>query len=526
MIEDLFQRDVTRDINPVVYFHEQDPAKVAAEVSEYIITGGYPEEDDRAIEHGIHEQFVRLLGAMGKDLKKGGTGLPAVWISGFYGSGKSSFAKLLGMSLNNLALPDGTKLADALLKRDESPNRAQFIEAWQNLVQDIKPMAVVFDIGSVARDDEHIHAAVVRECQKAMGYCGTSDLVADHEIRLEADGLYDDFLAKVKELHGKSWSDLRNKKLAEDLFSATLHALQPKLYGDEMAWMDARAGRKLGRSASETVSDIEHMLAARYPGRTLFLVIDEVSQYVHDNEDRMLALQSFVSALGQRLKGKVWLLATGQQKLEEGEAATTTLGKLKDRFPAHLRVHLSSANIRDVVHQRLLKKKVGVVPDLESLYQRHRSDIELYAYQGNQMSVQDFTEVYPMLPGHIDLLMAITTGLRARSTRVQGDSQAIRGLLQLLGDLFRDQKLISHEVGTLLTLDRIYDVLHTALEADVQSTLMRAFAFCDKHKADGLPDPVLALRVVKAVSLLELVQDERIKTDVQLIAQCLYERLG
>ena len=69
MIEDLFQRDVTRDINPVVYFHEQDPAKVAAEVSEYIITGGYPEEDDRSIEHGIHAQFVRLLGAMGKDLK-------------------------------------------------------------------------------------------------------------------------------------------------------------------------------------------------------------------------------------------------------------------------------------------------------------------------------------------------------------------------------------------------------------------------------------------------------------------------
>ena len=70
----------------------------------------------------------------------------------------------------------------------------------------------------------------------------------------------------------------------------------------------------------------------------------------------MLKLQSFVSELGQRLKGEVWLLATGQQKLED-RPASQRLGKLKDRFPPTLRVHLATTNIRDVVHQRLLKKK-------------------------------------------------------------------------------------------------------------------------------------------------------------------------
>lgn len=60
---------------------------------------------------GIHEQYVRLLTAIRTELdKKGGPELPTVWISGFYGSGKSIFAKLLGLALDGVALPDDTSL--------------------------------------------------------------------------------------------------------------------------------------------------------------------------------------------------------------------------------------------------------------------------------------------------------------------------------------------------------------------------------------------------------------------------------
>ncbi len=527
LIHDIFEKDVARDINPVVYFHEDDPAKLAEEVAEYIITGGYPEGDPRFDEHGIHEQFVRLLtGIAGELEKKGGPDQPAAWISGFYGSGKSSFAKLLGLSLNQTKLPDGTLLSDALLRQDDSPKKVDFHEAWDRVVSNIKPMAVVFDIGSVARDDEHIHSAVVRRCQLAMGYCRFS-AVADHEMKLEADGLYPAFLDKVKELHGgKTWSEIKDKQLAEDYFSAALYALQPEIYGEEMAWADAKAGSKASLSAEEAVAAIQHMIETRRPGRHLFIVVDEVSQYVHDDPDRMLKLQSLVVALGQRLKGQVWLLATGQQKLEEGAAATANLSKMKDRFPAHLRVHLGSNNIRDVVHQRLLKKRHTVRGELEELFEEHRSDLTLYGYECQHAKLNDLVDIYPMLPGHIDLLMEITTGLRDRSSRVQGDSHAIRGLLQLLGDLFRESNLGSHEVGTLISLDRIYDVLHTALDADVQTTLTRAFDFCLKHPAFSEDDKKLAEKVLKAVSLLELIPDERVKKDADLIARSLYERLG
>ena len=522
LIGDLFEKDVTRDIPPVVYFHEQAPAELEREVGEYIITGGYPRDDDRGTPDGIHEQFLRLLAGMHGELKKpGGPGLPACWISGFYGSGKSSFAKLFGLSLDGRQLQSGRLLSDALLAQDHSPDAAKLREAWAALLEGIQPMAVVFDVGSKARDDEHLHAVVVRQVQQRLGYSKTSQLVAEYELKLELEELYPSFIEKVREVHGKPWQELKDSQLVEDYFSAVLHALQPDLFTDPMSWVDSRSGSRFEgkRSADEAVEAIAAMLRERCPGRTLFIVVDEVSQYVHDNDDRMLALQSFVSALGQRMKGQAWLLATGQQKLEEGTGVATSINKLKDRFPAHLRVHLGVGNIRDVVHKRLLRKKKLLEADLKDLFETHRSDLALYAYKGDQISVTDFVEVYPMLPGHIQLLLDITTGLRSRSTRTQGDSHAIRGLLQLLGDLFREKQLAQFEVGHLITLDLIYDVLQSALDADVQLTLNRAFAFCKT-----LDDP-LAARVVKAVALLELIQDHQ-KTSAELIARCLYERLG
>ena len=191
-IRDLFVADVTRDIPPVVYFHEQTPAKLKAEVEEYIITGGYPEGDPRSrrVKSGIHEQFVHLLSGIKQELtKKGGPDLPASWISGFYGSGKSSFAKLLGLALDGATLPDGSPLSTALMARDDSPRRKELEDAWNALAGLIKPFAVVFDIGGVARDNEHIHAVVFRECQKRFGYCPTSHHVADFELHLEANPL-------------------------------------------------------------------------------------------------------------------------------------------------------------------------------------------------------------------------------------------------------------------------------------------------------------------------------------------------
>ena len=189
-IRDLFVADVTRDIPPVVYFHEHSPRKLAVEVSEYIITGGYPDghPGKKRIPEGIHEHYVSLLKAIADELDRpGGPDLPTCWISGFYGSGKSSFAKLLGFALDGVELPDGRSLAEALLARDLSPRSQELRAAWTRLKAKVDPMAVVFDVGGIARDGEHIHALAVRMVQKRLGYCTTDPIVADFELKLERD---------------------------------------------------------------------------------------------------------------------------------------------------------------------------------------------------------------------------------------------------------------------------------------------------------------------------------------------------
>ena len=521
LIRDLFISDVTRDIPPVVYFHEQGTDKLAAEVSEYIITGGWPEDhpNHRRVPSGIHEQYVRLLTNIASELDRaGGPELPNAWISGFYGSGKSSFAKLLGLALDGVALSGGSSLAEAWLRRDTSPKAAELRDAWRVLRQKIDPLAVVFDIGGIARDNEHIHAATVRQVQRRLGYCSTEPLVADFELRLERDGEWARFEKTAEEALGTSWTDMKDKALAEEDFSLVMSVMYPERYTDPMSWFTSRGGTHTrSESPEEAVSAIRDMLKFRRPSATLFLVVDEVSQYVLSNKDRVDRLRAFATALGSTLRGKAWLLALGQQKLDE-EADDSFLVWAKDRFPPKLRVHLAATNIRDVVHKRLLQKRPDAEGQLRTLFEQHRPDLKLYAYGCESVTPEEFVEVYPMLPGQIDLILQITSALRTRSARAQGDDQAIRGLLQLLGELFRDQKLADQPVGALVTLDQIYEVQHTALDSDVQASMARVLAQCTGD-GDGL-----MVRAAKAVALLELIQDT-LPTDAKLVAQCLYDRV-
>ena len=226
-------------------------------------------------------------------------------------------------------------------------------------------------------------------------------------------------------------------------------------------------------------------------------------------------LRAFATEIGAVLKGKTWLMALGQQKLEE-EADDSFLVWLKDRFPPKLRVHLAATNIRDVVHRRLLQKTPEAEDSLCRLFEKNRTDLKLFGYGCENITMEEFVEVYPLLPGHIDLLLQITSALRLRSTRAQGDDQAIRGLLQLLGELFRGQNLAETPVGRLVTLDQIYEVQHTALDSDVQSSMARLLNQCADDESG------LLIRVAKAVTLLELIQDT-VPTDAKFVAQSLYD---
>ena len=519
-ISEIFEDDVTRDIPPVVYFHEQSPQKVSDEVSEYIITGGFPKKHAQHCPDGIHESYVRLLNAISAELEKsGGPDLPNVWISGFYGSGKSSFAKILGLALDGVGLPDGKSVADAWLRRDMSPNRQELLDAWDRLKRKVDSISVVFDIGGAAKDNEHVHAAVLRHVQQRLGYCATSADVADFELKLERDGRWLEFLELAGSTLKEPWQKTIDDKrvFADQDFSLVMSKMFPEHFPEPITWFQSRAGtHKRNESPSDAVKAIRDMLAFRKPGATLFIVIDEVSQYVLPVDDRQERVRAFASELGSCLKGQGWLIALGQQKLDQ-EANDSFRIKIKDRFPPHLRVHLSPANIQDVVHRRLLKKNARGEDYLRGEFTKYQPDLQLYAYGCEEITSTEFIEFYPLVPKQIDLMLRITSALRTRSGRAQGDDQAIRGLLQMLGELFKTQKLADEPVGTLVTLDRIYDVQKSALDSDVDQSMSRIL-----HQCSG--DDELYTRVAKAVAMLELIQ-ETDPTTPKFVAQCLFDSL-
>ena len=517
-ITDLFTQDVTRDIPPVVYFQEQSPDKILSEVNEYIITGGWERDhpNHRRVPDGIHEQYVRLLSAIARELDKpGGADLPTVWISGFYGSGKSSFAKLLGLALDGVALPDGRSMAEALLARDTSPRAEELRAAWARLRQKIDPFAVIFDLGGSARHDEHLHSITLRQIQAKLGYSSKSAYIAFGELEIERDGRWERFLSLAQETFGEPWAALKDGAMATARFGKLMRRLYPETFESERSWLKQYGkGKANTYSPEEAVKLIQEMLGRRRPGATLFLVVDEVSQFVISSKDRVDRLRAFATALGVGLRGKVWLLALGQQKLDEG-ASSDFLVWAKDRFPPRLRVHLDTTNIRDVVHRRLLQKTPAGEAQLRALFERHRADLKLFAYDCEGITPDEFVEVYPLLPGHIDLLMQLTNAMRARQSRAQGDAHAIRGLLQLLGELFRGQGLAEQEVGGLITLEQIYEVQRTALDVEAQRSMERLL-----HKCQG-DETGLKVKVAKAVALLELIQ-ETMPTTAQLVARCLF----
>ncbi|MBF0231918.1 MAG: BREX system P-loop protein BrxC, partial [Desulfamplus sp.] len=511
-IKELFFRDIEKNIAPVIYFHQLEPKIAAQEVGEYIFTTRPTSQGNQM--GGIHEQMVSLLRQISIAIEEGHK-LPASWISGFFGSGKSSFAKLLGLALDHMPLPDGTTMDEALLQRDDTPDHKTLHEAFGKLSSQIESMAVIFDIGTAAKNNESIPHTSYRHILQKLGY-SSHDGVAYYELALEDEGQYGEYLTLYEEQYHKPWAEKCSGALAPQQF----RAIYKKIFPEQDDLLETSTFSLNSLSIQNMVSNIYKAMERRAKGKTIFIVVDEVSQYIDKDKNKMLDVQSFVSEIGGRVRegrSPLWLLVTGQEKLEE-ESKESVLFKLKDRFPPALRVHLDRANVKEVVSRRLLKKKSGT--ELETIVSDAVLDaLKLHAYECASVTKEQVIEHYPLLPGHIALFMDITQCIRSRSTRTQSDAGGVRSVLNNIWDLFNREPvaLKNRLAGTLITLDMLYDIIGSSIDSDVLLTLHKAF---EKLAADSWE-----LRVLKAISLLEM-NAEQLPVELPTLSSLLYPKLG
>lgn len=465
-IGEIFRHDLEREIKEVIKVDDADLDDVADELREYVVT-----------DH-IHEGFVEVFEQYQESINKPSEIVNA-WVSGFFGSGKSSFAKVLGYVVANADL-GGTSAADVLTAKLPT----QTVKALLNTIHTQAPTLSVFvDLSSsrnVAKEGEAVVLPLYRELLTQLDYSRNLAL-AELEITLEGDGRLDDFIVAFKNATGHDWVERRDKALALNEASKALHDLDPSFYPAADSYAKTRPEVEVTNNwFAKRARDI---VIRRRPGlsRTMFIV-DEVGQYVSRSVHRMLDLQGLAQAF-QKEDGKLWLIATGQETLEDVVGALgdkrVELARVRDRFP--LTVDLIPSDIEEVVSKRVLEKNPDGARAVREVYDRTHNQLRTNVTldsptRGDEFTGEEFTRVYPLLPYHIQLFIDAVSGLRAHGGAGPMVGGANRTLIRIAHQLVKTA-LAGLPVGSLTTIPAAYDLMDemipTAWRGEIDQVITR-----------------------------------------------------
>ncbi len=505
VIRDLLSRDLSRKIEEIIQVDQVDEECVYSEITEYIATDS------------IRQQYASLLRAIADAPSEPHESI-GVWISGFFGSGKSSFAKNLGYALENRKVlgHDFTVLFKQRIGDEQVANLIDLINSRY------PTEVIMFDIAKeqdtryvTQRIAEFIYAMVLRH----LDYAEDFD-IAELEIELEAEGKLEQFIAKCEDIHGKDWRIVRKGAQRISRASAVLHALDPKTYPAADSWARTQRNRDAAISVSKVVERTFELFARRRPGKALAFVIDEVGQHVARSGDKIEDLRATVEEFGKvgrnllkarKIPAPCWIIVTSQEKLDEVVAAIDSkrveLAKLQDRFRHH--VDLAPSDIREVATRRVLAKKDKAIPILRKLYKDNQGLINTAlrlerTSRCTDISEDDFIQFYPYPPHYIDICISIMSGIRLQPgapRHLGGSNRTI--IKQAYEMLVSDRtRLADSPIGTLVTLDRVYELVEGNLSNERRTDIHEI-----SQRFKGDPEEQWVLRVAKTICLLEFVRD-------------------
>ena len=517
-IRDLFttRRPIDRAIEKVIDYYAQEESRLAAEIEEYEVTGN------------VEDCFQRFLENFNEGIRTGQATEIGIWVSGFYGSGKSSFTKYLGFALDPNKKVGGRPFLDLLCERFTSTK----VPAELRTTAQKYPTAIVLlDLGAEQLGESASVPVSSVLYWKVLQWAGFSKekKLAEMEFTLEKRGKLDEFKQKYRERFNEDWEEIHNDPMLGVHKAAEI---VPEVIPEFESPHDFRSLRfELAKDVRDLARDIIDLCRRRTGCENILILIDEAGQYVAPRGELILNMDGLARNLKELGQGKVWIAATGQQTLSEivERAAhnSAELNKLRDRFP--ISIHLDASDIREITYRRLLTKSEESQSRLEQLFAQHGQALATHTrlagtnlYRGDP-DASSFGRLYPFLPQHFDLLLELIRTL-ARSTGGIGLRSAIRVIQDVLVDKSRvlpagAVRLADREVGTLACVDDFYDTLR----ADIAKVLPHVVAGVDKAIRIFGDRPV-AQRVAKAVAALQPV--ENFPRTAENIAALLYPGLG
>lgn len=508
-IKTLFANDIHRRIEEVIKVDQTDEEIVRDEINEYVVTDA------------IRSHFTQILEAYRETPNKPHEGI-AIWVSGFFGSGKSSFAKMLGLAVANRTVA-GESAAERFAHR-AGDKKLQVL--LKTINEQIPTHAVIFDVSTdrgIRSGNQTLTEIMYGLFLQSLGYAKDLDL-SELEIGLEEKGQLARFEEEYRRLFKKDWATEKGKvAFALSEASRVLHSLDPDTYPMADSWVKA-VKNKADITPGKLAERVGELMKRRKPGYSLMFVVDEVGQFVARDVQKMLDLQAIVQQLGVKGRGKHWVVVTSQEKLGELVSGLDDkrieLARLMDRFP--LQVHLEPSDITEVTSRRVLSKNAAAQTTLGKLFDEHRgrltehtrltADIKL-----PELSRETFIDLYPLLPYQIDLIIQIVSGLRTQGGASKHVGGANRTIIKLAQQLLINPavNLADRPVGDLVRLDQVYDLV----EGNIGSEVRAKIAAIPKRVEHPLAQPV-----AKVICLLQYVKS--VHRSAENIAAALHGQVG
>ena len=462
----MFSKPIDRDIKGVIKVGQADDENVKQELEEYVVT------------RELQKHFADFFGSYKKGIN-GKTDKMGVWISGFFGSGKSHFLKILSYLLENKEV-NGKKAIDYFIEDNKIID--PMVLADMKLAANTSTDVVLFNIDSKSemvgkQSKDAIVSVFLKVFNEMQGFCGSIPFLADLERQLTEQGKYEEFKTLFEEEFGKGWIESRNKfDFIQDSIVEVL---------GKMGFMSEAAARNWCEKATEPYQiSIENFakLVKEYIDRKgnnhhIVFLVDEIGQYIGDDSKLMLNLQTVTEDLGTACKGKVWIVVTSQQDID---SITKTKGndfsKIQGRFDT--RLSLSSANVDEVIKKRILAKTTTAEQTLRLLYEQKATIIKnlIVFNDGVEKKLyandHDFASVYPFVPYQFNLLASVLTSIRTHGASGKHLSEGERSMIALFKE--SAMKLMGREHGAVIPFNVFYDALHQFLDHSHKGVISRA----------------------------------------------------
>lgn len=494
-IKQLFDesKNIYRPIEKVITYGADQENRLKREITEYIVTTT------------IEEQFEDLLTKMQLAMDLGEENECGVWVSGFYGSGKSSFTKYLGLALDNRVTIEGTEFLKYLQDR---MNKAQTRALLATLGKRYPAAVVMLDLASemlAGATMEEISTVLYYKVLQVAGYSRNLK-VAALERRLKKDGRYEEFTHKIQDEYGVGWDDYKDDPhVIDSVVPELAHHFYPKLFKTTSTFNTETSDYI--RFENERVKEMIDIVREATGKEYVIFIIDEVGQYVASRPSLILNIDGLAKNIKQIGAGKVWIMGTAQQTLTEDDprAALNSpeLYKLQARFP--IQIDLAAKDIKEISYRRLLGKAPSGEKTLSNLFDKHGPELRFSTkltdakYYDADFDKTMFVNLYPFLPAHFDILLHLL-GALAKSTGGIGLRSAIKVIQDVLIEGANGQTPVADRpVGWLATTVTLYD----ALEKDIQR------AAPSIHKAVGkalirFPDSNIHQEIAKTVAVLQI----------------------